>query len=265
MILKWSDYLKIPFNKDYDTNAAALQKLILFSETAENSSRHLNDNKTIICVTKDAFDGHLQATYNHTIKRASFTQVNPDCLALTRFGERATAVKMDPKEMFKHPKSKKAAPKFRELLACRTVDDVRFLQVSQNKVNVDCYAIFPPAFTEELFDKDNVDPVFIILKIINKINLLYAIQFPDEIDLTGEKAEKESDTDKDDEKVDENVGAKEDEPHPMEDSYARIIYFLYFTTVSSNSIESTKLMVCTKSTTTIWCEQQHNLCLETRK
>ena len=49
MILKWSDYLKIhPSNQDYDTNAAALQKLISNSESPKNSFHHLNENKTVI-------------------------------------------------------------------------------------------------------------------------------------------------------------------------------------------------------------------------
>ena len=104
MILKWSDYLKIhPSNQDYDTNAAALQKLISNTESPENSFRRLNENKTLICITRSAFDGNLQATFNHTLKRSSFVQTNPDFLALTGFGERAMAVKLDPKEIFKHP------------------------------------------------------------------------------------------------------------------------------------------------------------------
>ena len=131
MIMKWSDYLKIhPSNQDYDTNAAALQSLISSSESPENSFRHLNENKTIICITKSAFDGHLQATFNHTMKKTSFMQKDPDYLALTGFGERATAVKLDPKEIFKHPKTKVAVPSFEDFLKCRTIDNVNELQVS---------------------------------------------------------------------------------------------------------------------------------------
>ena len=170
MILKWSDNLKVhPSNEDYNANAAALQKLIPFSETVENSFRHLSDNKTVICVTKNTFDGHLQATFNHTVKKASFTQTNPDYLALTGFGERATAVKLDPKDIFKHPNKRKTVPDFKKMLKCRMVEDMKNLQASQNKVNVDSYAIFPPSLTGELFDEENMDPAIIILKVMNKL------------------------------------------------------------------------------------------------
>ena len=156
MILKWSDYLKIhPSNQDYDTNAAALQSLISNSESPENSFRHLNENKTIICITKSAFDGHLQATFNHTVKKTSFMQKDPDCLALTGFGARAMAVRLDPKEVFKHPQKKVAVPSFRDMLKCRTTDDISNLQVSAHKIHIDCYAILPPTLAEEIFDEEN--------------------------------------------------------------------------------------------------------------
>ena len=35
--------------------------------------------------------------------------------------------------------------------------------------------------------------------------------------------------------------------------------------MSSNLVESTKMMICMKSATTKWCEQQHSICLETQK
>lgn len=127
MILKWSDYLKVhPLSKDYDTNAGPLQKLIMVTETAENSFRHLSDNTPIVCITKNAFDGHLQATFNHTINKASFVQTNPDYNAPTGFGERATAVKLDPNQIFKK-KNKVAVPAFADMLKCRNVDDVQAL------------------------------------------------------------------------------------------------------------------------------------------
>ena len=154
---------------------------------------------------------------------------------------------MDPKEIFKHRQTKKPVPTFRELLACRTGDDIKQLQVSQDKVHVDSYAIFPPALAEELFDEDNMDPAFIIMKVINKINLLYAIQYPDKIDLTEETTDGTKDGE--DAKMNDSSGVEETGPHPLEESYARMVYFLYFTMMSSNLVESTKMMICMKSGT----------------
>ena len=70
MILKWSDYLTAHMsNQDYDINATALQTLIPKSEKPENAFRHLHDNKSLVCITKSAFDGNIQATFNHAIKK----------------------------------------------------------------------------------------------------------------------------------------------------------------------------------------------------
>ena len=78
MMIKWSDFLKAhPPNTDYDTNAQALQSLISINETPENSFRHLADNKTPVCISKNSLDGDIQAIFNYTIKRTSFLQANP--------------------------------------------------------------------------------------------------------------------------------------------------------------------------------------------
>lgn len=262
MILKWSDYLKVhPSNKEYDTNASYLQQLIPIKETEANSFRLLSDNKTIVCITKDAFNGELQATFNHTIKKTSFIQENPDCLALTGFGARATTVRLDPKEIFKKIKSKVAVPTFVDMLQCQNVDEVRSLPMARNKVHLDSYAILPPTMSEELFDEENFDPAFIILKMINKIKLLDAIQRPEKIDLTSDKDEVEPEPDVEDggnaEETMENV-----EKHPLEDSFGRILNFLFYAMMKTKALEPTTLMVCTKSSTTTWCEQQHSLCLQ---
>ena len=272
MILKWKDYLKFhPANQDYDTNAAMLQKLISNSETPLNSFRHLNENKTLVCISKNLFDGNLQATFNHTIKKTSFTQMEPDCLALTGFGERALAVKLDPKEIFKYPQKKVAVPTFREMLKCRTTDDVMKLQVSTQKVHVDCYAILSPMLAEEIFEEENMDPAYIMIKMINKINLIHAIQYPKEIDLTkggsdkGENDEPNTTEEKDQENDKDNEKEKDKERYPLEDSFSRILNFLYLMTMKIKNVEGSRMMICTKTATMSWYDQQYSMCLQRRQ
>ena len=259
MILKWSDYLKVhPSNKDYNTNASYLQKLISVKETEENSFRLLSDNKTVICIMKSIFNGERQATFYHTIKKASFIQTNPDFFALTGFGERATAVRLDPKELFK--KAKKAVvPSFIDMLKCKNVEEVKALTLAKDKVYVDSYAILPPTLSEELFDEENFDPEFIILKIVNKVKLLDAIQRPEKIGLTDEKNANGE--------IIENIENGEDdveevEKHPLEDSFGSIVNFLNNAMMKTKKVEPTALMVCTKPSTSTWGGQQHSLCLK---
>lgn len=132
----------------------------------------------------------------------------------------------------------------------------------KGKVHVDSYAILPPTLSAEILEEDNLDPAYVILKMINKINLLDDIQRPEKIDLTNEK----DDTDVKDAGASNEKNGKEpvhqDEGlHPMKEAFARILYFLYHVMMKTKAIEPTSLMVCTKSATTGWCEQRHKLCL----
>ena len=174
MITKWSDFLKAnPLNADYDTNAVALQSLISINETAENSFRHLADNKTLVCISKNALDGDIQATFNHTIKRTSFTQANPDYYAMMGFGTRATAVKIRHTDLFKNTQRTKTVPEFSSLLKCTTVDEILNLPVTNDKISIDFYALLPPCLSGELFTAKDLSPGAVLLMFINKLNKMH--------------------------------------------------------------------------------------------
>ena len=267
MILKWSDYLRAhPLNQDYDTNTGALQKLITTKETPENSFRHLTDNKSIVCVSRNDLNGHLQAHFNHTMLKASIALQEPDYLALAGFGRRATPVRLNPKEIFKHPRNKVLVPAFKDILNCKTIDDIKALTPSKKKVSVDCYALLPPSLTAEILEEDNFDPAYLIIKMINKINLIHAIANPENIDLTEEQEKKDGGDEAKDETKEPTSEAdedneEEDSTHPLEPSFGRIMNFFYWTVMDTKTIESTRVRPCFKSTTDAWSEQQHIMCL----
>ena len=129
MILHWKNFIEShPANADYNKNLAALQSLIPESENDMNSYRRLADNKFIVCITKgQGPDAELQATFNHTMLRKSFTDTEPTCVALIGFGNRASAVKVTPKEVFRQsPKIK--IPKFSNLIKSDSIEDILALQ-----------------------------------------------------------------------------------------------------------------------------------------
>ena len=82
--------------------------------------------------------------------------------------------------------------------------------------------------------------------------------------MTSEPSES-GESEKELEREDKDKEQADDEPHQLEESYARILYFLYFATVASNAIEATKMMICSKTSTTTWCDQQISLCLKPLK
>ena len=272
MILKWSDYLAAhPSNQDYNTNTAALQTLIPKTEKPENAFRHFHDNKSLVCITRSAFDGNIQATFNHSIRKSSFTQPIPDFLALTGFGARATSVKMDPKEIFKHPKKQVNTPTFADLLKCKTVEDLKNLKVVQSKMTLDSYALLPPILAAELFDEEDWAPSNILLKLVRKINDLHPAKEPEVVELDQDDKSENETSEPTNESQDGSSEQKEDgktskkrtkEEHPLEESFSRIMIFLYLATMNEAVVEGTKLMVCSKRSTEEWSEQQHMLCLQ---
>ena len=106
---------------------------------------------------------------------------------------------------------------------------------------------------------------------INKINLIHAIQHPEKIDLTDEEKEKDKKEEttpgetETDEMAENEQEIESQEPHPLEDSFARILHFLYLAMMNTKSMDGSKMMICTKSSTMSWCEQQHLMCLQKRQ
>ena len=293
MIIKWSDFLKTsPLNADYDTNAAALQRLISINETPENSFRHLADNKTLVCISKNALAGDIQATFSHTIKRASFLQTNPDYYALMGFGARATAVKIRHTDLFRHTQRTKSVPDFKALLQCTTTDEILNLRVTNDKISIDFYAILPPCLTAELFEIEDLSPGNILLQFIGTINRMHMQQ-----NTTAPRSEASNDTaadgntittdeqtnaaptgtqptaspttTNDTETTDTNTQDNSSDittdpttPHPAEASFARILNFLYECIKEPRAVQDVTMQPCTKRSTTEWLDLQHSTFLQ---
>ena len=136
-----------------------------------NAFRHLADNKFIVCITEgQGTDAELQATSNHTMLRKSFTNVEPTCLALTGFYPRATAIKLTPKDIFKHsPKIK--IPKIFKLMKCTSTEEIITLPREVEK-KVDHYVILLPLLAEELFEDENYSLMHVLVKMIIKVRKL---------------------------------------------------------------------------------------------
>ena len=278
MILKWSDFIKThPANRDYNKNLMALQQLIPISDTFQNSFRHLTDNKSIICLTRGQ-EKEVQATFHHSILKKSFTDQNPTYIALVGFESRATAVRLDPSEIFKQAPKRKF-PTFKALLACRTQEDLTTVEATVEK-KADNYAIVPPFLATELLDEDDLSASNLLLKMILKVDKLIQRPAPNELN-TGQGEESSDNSvevvapDLDEGEM--TLGPDDPEPilidpaseptalaHPLEPSFERIFDFLFLTATGEKEIKPVSLRVCTKAATSRWTDEQHSKFLKHR-
>ena len=297
MIIKWSDFLQAhPFNADYDTNAHAIQSLISINETPDNSFRHLVDNKTLVCISKNSLDGDIQATFNQTIKRTSFLQTNPDYYAMMGFGTRASAVKIHHVDLFKHTQRTKSVPDFKALLQCKTTEEIINLPVNSDKISIDFYALLPPCLAEEIFDAEDLSPGAILLRFIHKINKLQTSNTTtgtqSDIDTTEDDnaiasgaedptnamtntttassstsatttiAQPSADSENTNQDHPNPSDSNVNEPHPAEPNFSRIINFLYECIKEPRVIQSVAINTCTKQSTIEWLDHQHSAILD---
>ena len=235
MILKWSDFLRAhPANSDYDSNMDALQDLIKDTDNEYNSFRNLTDNRSIVCITKNNVDNEIQATFMHATQLTSFTQTEPSCFVLIGFGSRASAVSIDPSEIFKVTKQKKKLPKFRELIKCTTETGILSFETALSR-KVTSHAILPPVLAAELFDEENMTATNILLKFIAKINELYGAEH-----LSTQEVTEVIDNENNDDNSNDNTKSAEpiiidpnteresnNEPHLYEPLFQKTLDFLF--------------------------------------
>lgn len=169
--------------------------MIVPVESPAASFRHLTDNKFIICISKNPTEAEIQATFNHSVQRKSFTQKDQACFALTGFGSRDTPVKLDPKEIFKQTRSLKKLRKFPHLIQCKKEEEVAALEATDTR-KVGNYAILPPFLSEVLFEDDDQVPMNVLLNMLAKARTL--IKKREEIVIDDESKEKDEGKDNDD-------------------------------------------------------------------
>ena len=260
MILKSSEFLRAhPANSDYDSNMEALQDLIKDTDNEYNSFRNLTDNRSIICITKNNVDNEIQATFMHATQRTSFTQKEPTCFALIGFGSRASAVNIDPSEVFKVTKQKKKLPKFRDLIKCTTAAGILSLETALFR-KVSSHAILPPVLAAELFEEENMTAANILLKFIAKINELYRVEHMTNAgdDESGEPREAAGSDPSDPIVVDPDIAREaNNEAHIYEPLFQKIMDFLFVCLNEPSVLQNVGLKICTKAATSAWADKQH--------
>ena len=116
------------------------------------------DHPTLVTLTKSPIEDEVQATFFHSKVKFSLLSSEHDHLALSGFGKRACTIRVDTKEMFRIPSSKKKIPSFKELINCSHTEDLLALTSKEGwqESKLESHAILSPFLTDIFFSEESV-------------------------------------------------------------------------------------------------------------
>ena len=171
----WKDFLlRNPDRLAYDEKADCIQNLIDIEESAVNNFRLLSENKALVCISKSQMGKNLQLTFYHSIKKPAILSTESEYFALTGFSSRASAVRLDPKDLFKLSTKKFNFPSFEQLMLIKSEEDIKQLAPTNTMDDgkLEHHALLPPLLFEELLDLEDLRPHSVLLSILNRIRSL---------------------------------------------------------------------------------------------
>ena len=151
--------------------SVSIQTLVSPNENPQNNFQLLSENKTIPCILRSQWGKDVQITFFHSTKKVVILSLNSDCFGLIGFIERAYAVRLNPKELFRLSSQKKPIPSFEELLTCRLIQEVNDLVPDQSMdlQKLHSHALLPPELVEILFDLEDFSAQNIMIILTQKI------------------------------------------------------------------------------------------------
>ena len=282
--------------EEYDRNAGSIQKIIDYKEQPATNFAYLIDHPTLVTMTKSSIEDEVQATFFHSKVKSSLLSSEHDQLALTGFGKRACAMKVDAKEIFKTSSTKKKIPSFKALMNCSDTDELLALKSKDGweEGKLESHAILPPFLTNIFFSEDSVKAQDVLIRMIRGIKMMRSQEEREEDDqgkstvssweeLNEEDTEiesippartraqaaknKESEAKENQSK---NPGTKEMGKKnttiigesPDEKSFSRVLIFLWGMIHEANVVKTTHLNLCTKKSTEKWLDELHDKHLE---
>jgi len=117
---------------------------------------------------------NLQLTFFHSIKKPAILSTDSEYFALTGFSCRASAVRIDPKDLFKLTSKKHYFPPFEQLITLRTEQDIMNLVPTSDmdEDKSEHHALLPPILFEELLELEDLRSQNVLLSILAKIRSL---------------------------------------------------------------------------------------------
>jgi len=292
MSTTWKIYLLSHKDRaEYDENADHIQLIIDPKDPPATSFMHLSDHPTLVSLTKSVAGKEVQATFLHTVKKASLLATNHAHLALAGFGKRACAMRIDIKEMFKCSTSKKKFPSFNQIMGCTNVQDILDLRPNATFAEEDKLefnTILPPFLLEILFSDDSMEAEDVLERFVVAIQF-----FKTQRNAMLTESDLDEDNDMDEGEIanaspfetaaigtDETTGetdaesppaaeAQPSELEPFDDAdrlyekrFGRVLRFLWSLVHHGDNVKPTRLSPCSRASTEKWLEEVHEKYLQ---
>jgi len=265
-ISTWQEYLLCHPDRDaYDSQASGIQSLIDPNETPQNNFRLLSENKTLVCLTKALMGNNIQLTFFNSIKKTAILNSKSEYFALTGFTERASAIRMDPIDIFRMTTRKIQFPSFEEIMRCTSRDTIKQLIPNQtmDAEKMDHHAILPPLLSETLMELEDLEPINVLLQLITKIrNMKTQVPVDEEeeeyVDITNVAVDENDDEDDDEEENDSEKLTFDDDDRSFEKRFYRPLRFLWCLIHAADKIAGVPTLTCNIPSTTAWLDKIHS-------
>ena len=157
----WREFIQAHKDQEeYERNAESIQKIIDPKDQPTTSFAHLMGHPTIVTLTKSSIEDEVQATFFHSKVKLSLLSSEHNHLALSGFGKRVCAMRVDTKEIFKTSSAKKKIPSFEALMNCSHTDDLLALTPKEGweESKLELHAILSPFLTDIFFGRISQGP-----------------------------------------------------------------------------------------------------------
>ena len=171
----WREFIQAHKDQEeYERNVESNQKIIDPKDQPTTSFAHLMDHPTLVTLTKSSIEDEVQATFFHSKVKFSLLSSEHDYLALSGFGERACAMRVNAKENFKISSTKKKIPSFEALMKCSDTDDLLALTPKDGweESKLESHAILSPFLTNIFLSEDSVKAQDVLIRMILGIKLI---------------------------------------------------------------------------------------------
>jgi len=261
-ISTWREYLLYHPDRDvYDSQASGIQSLIDPNETPQNNFRLLSENKILVCLTKALMGNNIQLMFFNSIKKTAILNSKSEYFALSGFTERASAIRMDPNDIFKMTSRKLQFPSFEEIMRCTSRDIIEQLVPNQtmDSEKMDHHAILPPLLSEALMELEDLEPINVLLQLITKIRSLKTQVFEEEeeeyVDITNIAVNENDDEDDDNgQEVPEKL-TFDDDDRSFEKRFYRPLRYLWCLIHAADKIAGVLTLTCNIPSTIAWLDK----------
>ena len=278
MRLSWKHYLSSHASAaTLNENASNIQKAFHPIDNPTESFQKLCQQPNLVVLSKSPIPNEVQASFLHTRRFESILQTKPHHNALTGFGARATAVKLNPVDLFTYAAENKVAPSMPQFLNCTETHEFKQIPSdnTNSEVRIPVFAVLPPFLADHIYDIEdwNADNILLIFVNVIKEWRTQQLQKLTTNDTTGNNNNNNNEISADDannettnnnninnnnSSADDNMAANEALiALQADDIFHNILIFLWGIIIDNDTTKPVHLSICPRALTEAWADEQH--------